>query len=417
MPEAMIIGYLASSYPRAVDTAVRNEVFELRTRKHTVHTFSIRRPDASQLVSELHVREHVNTVYILSDHVLNTPVSVLKLLFRSPRRFWRAFMLARRTRAPGLKRLLWQIAYFLEAAFLADQMLQKGIQHLHNHIGENSATVAMLASELSGIPYSMTIHGPYIFRAPKGWALGEKITRSAFTVCITEFTKSQCMIYVPHTHWDRLHVIRCGPEPALLESKPPPPNDSRRLVWVGRICEEKAVPVLLEAAQRLIARGVDLELVMVGDGPMRPNIEAQIRAQGLAERVSITGWMKNEGVREQIAAARAMVLPSFAEGLPAVLMEALALGRPAISTYVAGIPELIEPGVNGWLVPAGSVDHLEHAMLEALQTPLDKLEQMGQAGRQAVLRKHDTTTEVGKLEKLMAQCTDNASATPDEQGA
>ncbi len=406
MPEAMIIGYLASSYPRAVDTAVRNEVFELRTRKHTVHTFSIRRPDASQLVSKLHEREHANTVYILSDHMLSTPVSVLKLLFRSPRRFWRAFMLAKRTRAPGLKRLLWQIAYFLEAAFLADQMLQKGIQHLHNHIGENSATVAMLASDLSGIPYSMTIHGPYVFRAPKAWALGEKIVRSAFTVCITEFTKSQWMIYVPHTHWDRLHVIRCGPEPALLESEPPPPNDSRRLVWVGRICEEKAVPVLLEAAQRLIARGVDLELVMVGDGPMRPSIEAQIRAQGLAERVSITGWMNNQRVREQIAAARAMVLPSFAEGLPAVLMEALALGRPAISTYVAGIPELIEPGVNGWLVPAGSVDHLEQAMLEALQTPLDKLRQMGQAGRQAVLRKHDTATEVGKLEKLMARSID-----------
>jgi len=181
---AMNIGFLASSYPRAVDTAVRNEVLGLRERGHVVHTFSIRRADASQLVSELHLREHSTTTYIVSDHFWATPLAALKLLLRRPSRFLRSLALARRTRAAGLRGLALQGAYFLEAAYLAEQLLERRIEHLHNHIGENSASVAMLASALSGVPYSMTIHGPYVFRAPERWALGEKITRSAFTVAI-----------------------------------------------------------------------------------------------------------------------------------------------------------------------------------------------------------------------------------------
>jgi glycosyltransferase involved in cell wall biosynthesis len=294
---------------------------------------------------------------------------------------------------------VWQVAYFLEAAFLADRMHACGVEHLHNHIGESSATVAMLASELSGIPYSLTIHGPYIFRAPERWALGEKLVRAAFTACISEFTRSQCMIYVPQEHWSRLHVIRCGPDPQFLEQEPPELPDNRRLIWVGRLCEEKAVPLLVDAAQRLVEENVDFQLVLVGDGPLREITEAQIEERGLKDAMSIAGWMDSEQVREQIAGSRAMLMPSFAEGLPVVLMEALALARPVISTFIAGVPELVEPGVNGWLIPAGSLDHLVSAIREALDLPLDRLKEMGRAGRQAVLRYHDPGVEVARLEE------------------
>lgn len=396
------IGYLASVYPRAVDTAVRNEVLQLRERKHAVDTFSIRRPAPDQLTSELHVHEQASTTYLVSDHLLGMPLAAAALLLRAPGRFLRALGLAWRSSAPGLRARVWQLAYLLEAAFLARELRARRIEHLHAHIAENSTTVAMLASELAGVPYSFTVHGPYIFRAPQRWALGEKILRSAFTVCITEFTRSQCMIFVPQEAWSRLHVVRCGPEPAFLALEPPPTSERARLVWVGRICEEKAVPILLEAARRLAQEGVDFELVMVGDGPLREATERRIRDWGLARRVRITGWLDLDGVREEIGVARAMVLPSFAEGLPAVLMEALALGRPAISTYIAGIPELIEPGVNGWLVPAASVDALARAMAEALSAPREELERLGRAGRAAVLEKHDTVAEVGKLEALIS---------------
>jgi glycosyltransferase involved in cell wall biosynthesis len=391
----MNIGFLASCYPRAVDTAVRNEVLGLRHRGHTVHAFSIRRADVSQLVSDLHLREAETTTYIVSDHLWSTPLSALKLLLRQPSRFLRALALAQRT------------------------LRKRGVEHLHNHIGENSASVAMLASALSGIPYSLTIHGPYIFRAPERWALGEKIARSAFTVAITSFTRSQCMIHAPVDAWSRLHVVRCGPDAALLHAEPPPlpgraddPDRSaggRRFVWVGRLCEEKGVPLLLEASAGLAAEGLGFELVLVGDGPLRSALEAEIHERGLGDHVSITGWMSGDGVREEIARSHAMVLPSFAEGLPAVIMEALALERPAISTYIAGIPELIEPGRNGWLVPAGSVEALAAAMREAIEAPLERLEQMGRAGRMDVLRLHDTVTEVGKLESLIRTSAEGRS--------
>ncbi len=396
------IGYLASVYPRAVDTAVRNEVQQLRERKHVVDTFSIRRPEPDQLTSELHSSEHASTTYLLPDHLLRMPLAALGFLLRSPGRTARALRLAWRTSAPGLRARVWQLAYLLEAAFLASELRARGIDHLHAHIAENSTSVAMLASALGGVPYSFTVHGPYIFRAPERWALGEKILRSAFTVCITEFTRSQCMIFVPQEAWSRLQVVRCGPDPGFLALEPPPVCDRARLVWVGRICEEKAVPVLLEAARRLAREDVDFELVLVGDGPLREATERCIRSYDLTERVLLTGWLGLDGVREEIAGARAMVLPSFAEGLPAVLMEALALGRPAISTYIAGIPELIEPGVNGWLVPAASVEALAQAMAEALSASPAELERLGRAGRAAVLEKHDTVAEVGKLEALIA---------------
>jgi len=307
------------------------------------------------------------------------------------------------TRPPGLRALVWQLAYFLEATLLADLMQRGGIQHLHNHIGESSATVAMLASELSGIPYSLTIHGPYIFRAPERWALGSKIVHSAFTACISDFTRSQCMIFVPYAHWSRLHLVRCSPDASFLDSKATANAGPSRLVWVGRFCEEKSVPLLMEAVERLVSEDVAFQIVLVGDGPLRPEVEAWIAEKGLRDVVSTTGWLDSQHVREQIVASRAMVMPSFAEGLPVVLMEALALERPVISTYIAGIPELVEPGVNGWLVPAGSTDRLARAMRAVLEAPLEQLREMGRAGREVVRCRHDTTVEVGKLEALIAR--------------
>jgi glycosyltransferase involved in cell wall biosynthesis len=317
-------------------------------------------------------------------------------------------LLSLRTKAPGLWGFVTQTAYFFEACLLARELQQKKISHLHNHIGENSASVAMLASTLSGVPYSMTIHGPYIFRAPEKWALGEKIERSAFTVCITEFTKSQCMIYAPYPCWDKLHIVHCGPDPAFLVSDPPPLTDSKKFLWIGRICEEKAVPILLEAAKALRESHPDFLLVMVGDGPLRPMAEKLIQQWALGENVRLAGHISSEELVEEMATSRAFVLPSFAEGLPAVFMEAMAMGRPVIGTYIAGHPELIEPGKNGWLVPAGAVEPFVGAMREALDMPLPALEEMGRNGRKVILERHDPALEAAKLATLIQQSLDRS---------
>ena len=179
-----------------------------------------------------------------------------------------------------------------------------------------------------------------------------------------------------------------------------PVPDEPRLVCIGRLSEQKGHLLLIEAAGRLAAEGLAFKLILVGDGPLRTQIEAMIAQLGLQNHVEITGWASNPEVQQQLLASRVMVLPSFAEGLPVVIMEALALSRPVISTYVAGIPELVESGTCGWLVPPGSVEALTEAMRSALQAPPEKLEQMGRVGAERVAQQHNAAIEGEKLATL-----------------
>jgi colanic acid/amylovoran biosynthesis glycosyltransferase len=216
-------------------------------------------------------------------------------------------------------------------------------------------------------------------------------------VAISDFGLSQLMRWSEAASWPRLHVVRCGVDGQFLEGAGTPVPGRRRLVCVGRLCADKGQLLLVEAAGRLAREGVELEIVLVGDGGSRREIEEKIRLLGLESRVLLRGWMDGEGVRREIEEARALVLPSFAEGLPVVIMEALALGRPVLSTYVAGIPELVRPGVNGWLVAAGSVEALVHSLREVLDAPRERLDAFGLAGRTAVAERHDANKEAARL--------------------
>jgi len=404
------IGYLTSVYGRASDTFVRSEVAALRAKGHAVFTYSIRRPDPAQVVSPEVRREVENTTYVLPDHAPAVLFAVLACLVARPLRFLGGLRLAWRTGRRGIRGRLLNLAYLAEATFLAGRLRRDGVEHLHDHLGESSATVAMLAGHLSGIPYSMAIHGPYLFRAPVEWALGEKIARSRFTTCITEFTRSQCMIYAPVTAWPKLVIVRCGPDRSFLDAAVEPLPDEPNLVWVGRICEEKGVPVLIEAASRLAMENVPFRLQLLGDGPLREEMEREVRANGLADRVRFHGWASSDEVREAVVDSRLLCLPSFAEGLPVVLMEALALGRPVVSTWIAGIPELVEHGRTGWLVPAGSVDALADALRTALCAPKSELAALGREGRARVLERHDVEVQVGVLESWIRATVEGGAA-------
>jgi colanic acid/amylovoran biosynthesis glycosyltransferase len=188
---------------------------------------------------------------------------------------------------------------------------------------------------------------------------------------------------------------------SFLNAAPVPVPDVPRLVCIGRLSGQKGQLILLQAAAVLMREGVPFELVLAGDGEMRAVIEAAIEQLGLAQRVRITGWIDAAQVREELLAARAMVLPSFAEGLPVVVMEAMALGRPVLTTYIAGIPELVQHGRTGWLFPAGDVDALVAAMKQCLATPTLALDGMGAAARERVRERHDAAREARKLAVLM----------------
>ena len=415
MPDPMVLGYLTSQYGRAADTFVRQEVRELRKLGHTVFTFSIRRPAREEVVSDEIRDEQSRTVYIVEAGALALMMSLLGRLLRHPLRTARAVSLAWRTRPPGAKALLWQLFYLAEAADLARRIDASRVQHVHNHIAMNSASVCMLAAEMSGVTWSMTIHGPHDLIEPERWGLAEKLASATFSVFISEFGRSQAMWHASPSLWPRLHVVRCGLDASFLASPAAPIPERPRLVFVGRLAPEKGAALLIEAAARLRDDGVRVELVLIGDGPTRREIEQAVKRDGLADTVTLLGWLDSERIRGEILASRALVLPSFAEGLPVVLMESLALHRPVVSTWVAGIPELVQSGVNGFLVPAGSVDDLADARRAVAEASTDQLAEMGRRGAQRVASRHDAAANVRQLEALLERAVHDGEGLRDAQ--
>ncbi|MEO8598700.1 MAG: glycosyltransferase family 4 protein, partial [bacterium] len=249
-------------------------------------------------------------------------------------------------------------------------------------------------------PYSFTVHGPEEFDKPEFLGIKEKVSRCAFVVAISSYGRSQLFRWINYVDWPKVQVVHCGLEPVFHSVPAVPIPAVPRVVCVGRLCEQKGQLLLVNAVSQLLRKGIEIELVLAGDGEMRAELESLIAQRRMQGRVRITGWISSDQVRAEILAARALVLPSFAEGLPVVIMEAMALRRPVLTTYVAGIPELVRPGESGWLFPAGDVDALAAVLEEFLATPVAVLDAMGEAGYQRVLERHSVDIEAAKLAQL-----------------
>jgi glycosyltransferase involved in cell wall biosynthesis len=392
----MKLAYLVTQYPKISHSFIRREIHALERRGFDVLRLSVRGWDAG-LVDAADIEERERTRYILKGGAGRLLAAGARLALLSPARFLSALALAVRMSRGAERSLPYHLAYLLEACWAVPRIRRHGARHLHAHFGTNSAEVAMLVHELCGIPYSFTAHGPDEFDMPKSIGLGEKLRRCAFAVAVSSYGRSQMLRWVEQAHWSKVRVVHCGLERAFHEVPPVPVPDAPRLVCVGRLSAQKGQLLLVEAAAQLARSGLEFELVLAGDGEMRPQIEAAIARHGLGRRVRITGWIDGDQVRRELQASRALVLPSFAEGLPVVIMEAMALRRPVITTYVAGIPELVVPGENGWLVPAGCVAELVQAMKSCLSTPLAAMDDMGAQARTRVLQRHDIDREALKL--------------------
>jgi glycosyltransferase involved in cell wall biosynthesis len=399
---AQRVAYLINQYPKVSHSFIRREIQALDRQGLAVSRFAIRGWD-EVLADPADVEERTRTRYLLRGGWRGPLAAAARRLVMRPGRFCGALRLAFRMWGVSERSLFHHLAYLLEASLLVEWLARAEISHLHAHFGTNPAEVAMLARELGGPPYSFTVHGPEEFDRPLALGLGDKGMRAAFIVAISSFGRSQLFRWLPQSHWDRVKVVHCGLEPAFHEVEPTTFSAAPRLVCVGRLCEQKGQLLLVEALQRLTERQIECDLVLAGDGEMRPDIEALIERHGLQPRVRITGWIGSGQVRDEICAARALVLPSFAEGLPVVIMEAMALRRPVITTFVAGIPELVQAGANGWLVPAGDVEALTDAMAACLATDQETLARMGEAARARVLVRHDVDREAAKLAALFGQ--------------
>jgi glycosyltransferase involved in cell wall biosynthesis len=397
----MNIAYLIPTYPMPSQTFIRREIAALETRGWTVRRFAMRR-FADELADPADRTEQGRTSFILDAGAVVLARALIGDALRHPKRWLVALVAAIRMGLRSERGMVLHLIYLAEASVLRRRLSDCSARHLHVHFGTNAASVALLCRLLGGPPYSVTIHGPEEFDAPRPLCLGEKVRHAAFVAAISQFTRAQLYRFCAAGDWHKIQVIRCGVDEPFLSAAATPVPERPRLVNVGRLCEQKGQLLLIEAAARLREQGLEFELVIVGDGPMRRQMERLIDQFDLRGRVWITGFLDNDGVRRELQAARALVLPSFAEGLPVVIMEALALGRPVISTQIAGIPELVEPGKNGWIVPAGAVEPLVEAMAEALATDRSELDRMGRAGAVRVASQHDASTEATKLAELIA---------------
>ncbi len=401
----MRIAYLTGQYPRATDTFIQREVAALREASVHVQTFSVRKPAADENVGPETKAERERTSYILPAKFGELMATGFRLKFGSPGRYFRGLKLALKVRQPGIKGLLYGLFYFVEAGLLAEMMRKEKLTHLHNHFGDSSCTVAMLAAELGGFTFSFSLHGPGIFFEPFTWRLDEKLKRALFVSNISHFCRSQAMIFCPPEKWDRLHIIHCGVDPALFKTVEHQ-GKGKRLLTVGRMASVKGMPVLLEAIKQLQADHPKLKLIVVGDGPERKDFESRAAALGIAERVDFVGYQSQAEVRQRLSETDVFVLPSFAEGVPVVLMEAMAAGVPPVTTRIAGVAELIDDGVNGKLVPPGDCKSLAYA-IDALLNDADMRNTFGKAGHEKVAAEFNITKESDWLRRVMTSALES----------
>jgi colanic acid/amylovoran biosynthesis glycosyltransferase len=392
------IAYLINHYPKVSHSFIRREILALERLGFSVarialHGWNTPTPDPEDRI------ERDRTHYVLRSGALGLVLPLLRALLVTPMRFVAGLALASRMARESRDRpWFYHLAYLAEASRILPLLKTFGATHIHAHFGTNSAEVAMLVRALGGPPFSFTVHGPDEFLQPMG--LAHKIRRSAFVVAVSQYGRSQLLLRLPYQDWPKVRVVHCGLESGFYDVAPNPVPSVPRLVCVGRLSEAKGQILLVEAVARLAAKGISVELVLAGDGPMRAQLERLIEEFEVGAHVRITGWIGGSEVRTEIQAARALVLPSFAEGLPVVIMEALALRRPVLTTYIAGIPELVRPGENGWLIPAGSIDDLTNALEACLSTPVEVLQKFGDAGYDRVIARHSIDIEAGKLALL-----------------
>lgn len=403
------IAYLVNQYPKVSHSFIRREIAAVEACGLEVKRFAVR-SCAAELVDAADLEELKKTRIILDSGLLSLFLVCFQVLLRRPLRFWQALILSLQLGWRSDRGLLRHLIYLVEACTLLKWVMQARVSHLHAHFGSNSTAVACLCQALGGPPYSFTVHGPDEFDRPQAMKLAEKVRRAKFVVTISSFSRSQLYRWCAPEQWPKIQVVRCGLEPQFLHQSISPIPAAPRVVCVGRLCAAKGQVLLVEAVRRLIAEGVAVHLTLVGDGELRPQLEARIAEYGLQDSIAITGWADSATVQRHLVASRAMVLPSFAEGLPVVIMEAMAMGRPVISTYIAGIPELVESGSNGWLIPAGSIEALTQSLRVVLELPQEQLQQMGKQGAQRVLAQHNLSVEGQKLARLLQGNSEKMSA-------
>ncbi len=387
--------YLVSQYPAANHTFILREIRGLRARGFDVGVISIRACDRPlDLLTSDEREEQARTRYLKTAGFGAVATAHLATLVSRPWRYIRGLLYAVQLGGLDLRKILYNCLYFAEAVVAGRWMLRQGRRHAHAHF---TSTVALLLARVFPVTISMTIHGPDEFTDPVGFYLRQKVKASRFVCAISQYGRSQLMRWTTPDQWEKLSVCYLGVDPAVFTSRPAAKQAGPfRLLFVGRLAPVKAQHILIGAVDRLIRQGRQVRLRLVGDGPDRETLHVQIERRGLSAVVTLEGRMNQDQVLDLYRQTDCFALASFAEGIPVVLMEAMAMEIPCVATGITGIPELIRDEREGLLVPPSDEAALAQAIARLMDDP-GLCRRLGEAARRRVLEEFDLGRNVAEL--------------------
>ncbi len=388
--------YMASEYPGISHTFIFREIRALRQQGFRVMTASIRRPANLEKMTPEETADADKTLYIKASPLSKVLASHRALLFAKPKAYFHMLGQTFRFSRMGPRNVFKALAYFAEAGVLIEWMQVHRMTHVHVHFANPAATVAMIAAVYGSVSYSLSVHGPDVFYNVDTMLLAEKVKRARAVRCISYYCRSQLMRLVPHSLWSRFHIVRCGIDPERFAPRPNPKNEVAEILCLGRLVAAKGQHILLESCGVLSKRGVPFHLTFVGGGDDGESLESLSVQLGIMKSVLFTGAVGQDEVHQYYDRADLFVLPSFAEGVPVVLMEAMAKEVVSVSTRITGIPELIEDGVDGILVAPSDVEGLADRLQQLIEDP-DLRQKLGKKGRQKVLQTYDLERNCGQM--------------------
>lgn len=378
------VAYLANPYPAISHTFIFREIQSLRQNGLEVYPVSVERvPDLCKMTEEEQC-EAAGVKFLKEVSFYHALGAFIRVVFRSPKGFMKMVLMALGLCRKGPKSIIKSFGYLAEAILFLDYIEEKEIDHVHEHFANPTAFIAMFANCYNQKEYSISVHGPDVFYKIDSTMLAQKIKRARFVRCISHYCRSQLWRLVPVTMWNKFHIVHCGVDPEVFRPAHRLANTVPEILCVGRLTSAKGQHILLNAARILKDDGVRFRLTFIGEGEDRQSLEKQVRQLHLEGEVVLTGALGQDRVMEYYRKADVFVLPSFAEGVPVVLMEAMALEIPVISTRITGIPELIEHDKTGLLVTPGSSVELAEAIKSVIKNKKFS-RKMSSEGRKAVL--------------------------------
>ena len=423
VPEAcatqrLTITYLVSQYPLYSQTFVLREVRALRERGIDLRVVSVRSPDrAAERMTAAERAEVAATRYVIAGGVAGALRANLAALVRRPRAYLAGLRLALGLGRLDLRRTLRDLTYFVEAAVVGESMRQAGTTHLHAHFCSH---VGYFVSRMFPVTYSATIHGPTELNDPTLTRLAERVRAASFVCTVSRYTRARLLLLVPPSEWEKIVPVPLGVDtaryrpaarPSVGEGTPGPEKQPVEILCVARLADQKGHHILLAAFEALCRGGRSVRLRLVGDGPLRAALEAEVAARGLRDRVVFHGVLNEDETLGHFASAAVFALASLAEGKPVSLMEAMASGVPCVATYVAGVPELIRDGVDGLLVPAADGAALAAALARLVDDPSLR-RRLGDAGRRRVVERYDAEARADELAAVLRMRVPKAGAVP-----